>query len=77
MLADVTEVLYKLEINIEKVKISTTPDGKVMDLFFVTDTRYLKCKSKKEILDIPRMFMLGVFCFCSCQRAFRDGEEAG
>lgn len=40
-LADVTEVLYKLEINIEKVKISTTPDGKVMDLFFVTDTRYV------------------------------------
>jgi len=40
-LADVTEVLYKLEINIEKVKISTTPDGKVMDLFFVTDTRYI------------------------------------
>jgi hypothetical protein len=22
------------------VKVSTTPDGKVMDLFFITDTRF-------------------------------------
>lgn len=48
MLVDVTEVLYKLEINIEKVKISTTPDGKVMDLFFVTDTRELLGTEKRR-----------------------------
>ncbi|CAA2969272.1 ACT domain-containing ACR10 [Olea europaea subsp. europaea] len=40
-LADVTEVLCELELTIKRVKISTTPDGKVLDLFFITDTREL------------------------------------
>lgn len=39
-MADVTGVLCELELTIKKVKVSTTPDGKVMDLFFVTDTRF-------------------------------------
>ncbi|KAL0375024.1 UNVERIFIED_CONTAM: ACT domain-containing protein ACR10 [Sesamum radiatum] len=38
---DVTEVLCELELTIKRVKVSTTPDGKVMDLFFITDTREL------------------------------------
>ncbi|AEC09305.1 unnamed protein product [Arabidopsis thaliana] len=56
LLYDVTEVLYKLEINIEKVKISTTPDGKVMDLFFVTDTRELlgTVKRRNEVYEYLR-----------------------
>ncbi|MED6216303.1 ACT domain-containing protein acr10 [Stylosanthes scabra] len=41
LLHDVTEVLCELELTIKKVKVSTTPDGKVMDLFFITDTREL------------------------------------
>ncbi|XWS66823.1 hypothetical protein CRYUN_Cryun05aG0234000 [Craigia yunnanensis] len=41
LLHDVTEVLCNLELNIKKVKVSTTPDGTVMNLFFVTDTREL------------------------------------
>ena len=36
---DITEVLSELELIIHKVKISTTPDGRVVDLFFITDTR--------------------------------------
>lgn len=40
LLADVTEVLCELELIIKRVKVSTTPDGKVMDLFFITDTRF-------------------------------------
>ncbi|KAF7826740.1 ACT domain-containing protein ACR10-like [Senna tora] len=39
MVTDVTEVLCELELTIKKAKVSTTPDGKVMDLFFITDTR--------------------------------------
>lgn len=39
MSTDVTEVLCELELTIKKVKVSMTPDGKVMDLFFITDTR--------------------------------------
>lgn len=35
-----TRALFELELIIKKVKVSTTPDGKVMDLFFITDTRF-------------------------------------
>ncbi|GLT56694.1 hypothetical protein SLA2020_297190 [Shorea laevis] len=48
LLHDVTEVLCKLELNIKKVKVSTTPDGKVMDLFFITDTRELLHTRKRQ-----------------------------
>ncbi|XP_027350879.1 ACT domain-containing protein ACR10-like isoform X2 [Abrus precatorius] len=41
LLHDVTEVLCELELTINKVKVSTTPDGKVLNLFFITDTREL------------------------------------
>lgn len=39
-LADVTQVLSELELIIQRVKVSTTPDGRVMDLFFVTDNMW-------------------------------------
>lgn len=38
---DVTEVLCELELTIRRVKVSTAPDGKMMDLFFITDTRFV------------------------------------
>ncbi|KAL3839702.1 hypothetical protein ACJIZ3_024293 [Penstemon smallii] len=47
-LHDVTEVLCELELTIKRVKVSTTPDGKVMDLFFVTDTRELLHTNKRK-----------------------------
>ncbi|KAE8099678.1 hypothetical protein FH972_017636 [Carpinus fangiana] len=48
LLHDVTEVLCELELTIKKVKVSTTPDGKVMDLFFITDTRELLHTKKRQ-----------------------------
>ncbi|CAI0469227.1 unnamed protein product [Linum tenue] len=48
LLHDVTGVLCELELTIKKVKVSTTPDGKVMDLFFITDTRELLHTSKRR-----------------------------
>lgn len=49
LLHDVTEVLFKLELTIKKVKVSTTPAGLVMDLFFITDSReLLHTNSRKE-----------------------------
>ncbi|KAL4341687.1 hypothetical protein GQ457_08G018980 [Hibiscus cannabinus] len=49
LLHDVTQVLCSLELNIKKVKVSTIPDGTVMDLFFVTDTReLLHTKGRQE-----------------------------
>jgi UTP:GlnB (protein PII) uridylyltransferase len=35
--ADVTHILSDLELIIQRVKVSTTPDGRVVDLFFITD----------------------------------------
>jgi UTP:GlnB (protein PII) uridylyltransferase len=35
--ADVTHILSELELLIHRVKVSTTPDGRVVDLFFITD----------------------------------------
>ncbi|XP_057983608.1 ACT domain-containing protein ACR10 [Malania oleifera] len=48
LLHDVTEVLCELELTIKKVKVSTTPDGRVMDLFFITDTRELLHTKKRQ-----------------------------
>ncbi|KAK1403376.1 ACT domain-containing protein [Heracleum sosnowskyi] len=48
LLHDVTEVLCELELTIKRVKVSTTPDGRVMDLFFITDTRGLLHTKKRQ-----------------------------
>lgn len=48
LLHDVTKVLCELELTIERVKVSTTPDGRVMDLFFVTDTRELLHSKRRQ-----------------------------
>lgn len=37
---DVTRVLCQLELIIQRVKVTTTPDGRVLDLFFVTDSMW-------------------------------------
>ncbi|XP_073290303.1 ACT domain-containing protein ACR10-like [Primulina huaijiensis] len=48
LLHDVTEVLCELELIIKRVKVSMTPDGKAMDLFFITDTRELLHTKKRK-----------------------------
>ncbi|XAR72140.1 [Protein-PII] uridylyltransferase [Bertholletia excelsa] len=48
LLHDITKVLCELELTIRRVKVSTTPDGRVMDLFFVTDTRELLHTKKRQ-----------------------------
>lgn len=35
--ADVTRVLCELDLSIQRVKVMPTPDGRVLDLFFITD----------------------------------------
>nr|XP_043614978.1 ACT domain-containing protein ACR9-like [Erigeron canadensis] len=37
LIHDVTKVLCDLELTIQRLKVMTTPDGKVLDLFFITD----------------------------------------
>lgn len=49
LLHDVTRVLSEMELTIRRVKVSTTPDGRVMDLFFITDIReLLHTKNRRE-----------------------------
>ncbi|KAJ4778222.1 ACT domain-containing protein [Rhynchospora pubera] len=49
LLHDVTQVLCELELTIRRVKVSTTPDGRVLDLFFITDNKeQLHLKARKE-----------------------------
>ncbi|KAF2318724.1 hypothetical protein GH714_010314 [Hevea brasiliensis] len=49
LLHDVTKVLTELEFTIQRVKVMKTPDGKVVDLFFITDgkTVYLLIVAKE------------------------------
>lgn len=55
LLHDVTQVLCELELTIKRVKVSTAPDGRVMDLFFVTDTRELLHTEKRREEAIDRL----------------------
>ncbi|XP_028756995.1 ACT domain-containing protein ACR9 isoform X2 [Neltuma alba] len=41
LLHDVTQVFCELELTLQKVKVTTTPDGRVLDLFFITDNMEL------------------------------------
>jgi hypothetical protein len=44
----VSQVLWELELAVRKVKVSTTPEGKVIDLFFITDNRDLLHTTKRQ-----------------------------
>nr|XP_043621407.1 ACT domain-containing protein ACR9-like [Erigeron canadensis] len=48
LLNDVTRVLCELELMIQRVKVTTTPDGRVMDLFFITDNLELLHTKKRR-----------------------------
>ncbi|MED6120847.1 hypothetical protein PIB30_024872 [Stylosanthes scabra] len=48
LLHDVTKVLSDLELSIQKVKVTTTPDGRVLDLFFITDNMELLHTRKRQ-----------------------------
>ncbi|MED6181834.1 hypothetical protein PIB30_023044 [Stylosanthes scabra] len=48
LLHDVTKVLSELELSIQKVKVTTTPDGRVLDLFFITDNMELLHTRKRQ-----------------------------
>ncbi|KAK7324998.1 hypothetical protein VNO77_29003 [Canavalia gladiata] len=48
LLHDVTKVLSELELAIQKVKVTTTPDARVLDLFFITDNMELLHTRKRQ-----------------------------
>ncbi|XP_020577825.1 ACT domain-containing protein ACR9 [Phalaenopsis equestris] len=58
LLHDITHVLCELDLCIHRVKVSTTPDGKVMDLFFITDgmeqlhTRKRQDETRQKLISV-------------------------
>ncbi|XP_042458239.1 ACT domain-containing protein ACR10-like isoform X1 [Zingiber officinale] len=76
LLHDVTEVLCELELTIRRVKVSTTPDGTVMDLFLITDTReLLHTQSRREDACNRLRAILGD-SMCSCEIELASEEIA-
>ncbi|XP_058109742.1 ACT domain-containing protein ACR9 [Magnolia sinica] len=66
LLHDVTQVLCELELTIQRVKVSTTPDGRVMDLFFITDGMELLHTKKRQDDTCERLHeVLGESCISS------------
>ncbi|KAF8039110.1 hypothetical protein BT93_B1610 [Corymbia citriodora subsp. variegata] len=55
LLHNVTRVLCELELTIKRVKVSTAPDGRMMGLFFVTDSRALLHTQQRQEETIRRL----------------------
>ncbi|KAJ6755402.1 ACT DOMAIN-CONTAINING PROTEIN ACR4-RELATED [Salix purpurea] len=67
LLHDVTQVLCELELTIQRVKVTTTPDGRVLDLFFVTDNLELLHTKKRQDETCEQLHdVLGESCI-SCE----------
>ncbi|KAH9627109.1 hypothetical protein KSS87_009767 [Heliosperma pusillum] len=64
-------VFSELELTIERVKVTTTPDGRVMDLFFITDNLILlHTKQRQEETYEQLRSVLGESCIvCELQLA--------
>lgn len=74
LLHDVTRVLCELELTIRRVNVSTTPDGRVMDLFFITDTRELlhTKKRKDETCEQLKAILGESMTSCDIERTVED-----
>ncbi|KAL0913578.1 hypothetical protein M5K25_017047 [Dendrobium thyrsiflorum] len=74
LLHDVTRVLCELELTIRRVNVSTTPDGRVMDLFFITDTRELlhTKKRKDETCDQLKAVLGEFITSCDIEHTVED-----
>ncbi|XP_076919722.1 ACT domain-containing protein ACR9-like [Bidens hawaiensis] len=67
LIHDVTKLLCDLELTIQRLKVMTTPDGKVLDLFFVTDSmNLLHTKTGREETCEHLSVVLGECCI-SCE----------
>ncbi|KAF5794846.1 putative [Protein-PII] uridylyltransferase [Helianthus annuus] len=67
LIHDVTKLLCDLELTIQRLKVMTTPDGKVLDLFFVTDSmNILQTKIGREETCEHLSVVLGECCI-SCE----------
>ncbi|XP_062084914.1 ACT domain-containing protein ACR9-like [Humulus lupulus] len=77
LLNDVTQVLCELELTIQRVKVTTTPDDRVLDLFFVTDNRDLLHTKDRQNETLEQLHaVLGESCItCELQLAGPECER--
>lgn len=77
LLHDVTQVLSELELTIQRVKVTTTPDGRVLDLFFITDNMELLHTKKRQDDTLEQLYaVLGESCIsCELQLAGPEYEN--
>ncbi|VVB04672.1 unnamed protein product [Arabis nemorensis] len=76
LLHDVTKVLTELELSIQTVKVTTTPDGRVLDLFFIIDNMDLLHTKKRQDETLEQFrSVLGESCIsCELQLAGPEYE---
>ncbi|KAG9146632.1 hypothetical protein Leryth_014648 [Lithospermum erythrorhizon] len=79
LLHDVTKVLCELDMCIHRVKVMTTPDGKVLDLFFITDGMdLLHTKDRRERTCEHLSLTLDEYCIsCELQLAGPEYDQKG
>ncbi|KAF0924098.1 hypothetical protein E2562_008421 [Oryza meyeriana var. granulata] len=76
LLHDVTHILSELELIIQRVKVSTTPDGRVIDLFFITDgMELLHTKERQE--ETCSMLIATLGPSISCEILLAEGFQQG
>ncbi|CAH9073069.1 unnamed protein product [Cuscuta europaea] len=77
LLHDVTRFLCELELSIERVKVTTTPDGRVVDLFFIKDNlELLNIKGKQEEICERLCGVVGESCLsCELKLAGQEFEN--
>lgn len=77
LLHDVTKVLCEHELTIQRVKVMTTPDGKVLDFFFITDDlNLLHTKERRNSTCEHLDLVLGEYCI-SCEIELAGPEYEG
>ncbi|URE20263.1 ACT domain [Musa troglodytarum] len=75
LLHDVTEVLCELELTIRRVKVSTTPDGRVVDLFLVTDTSFSIQRTGRTGVHSTESCLGDSMCSCDIELASAELAE--
>ncbi|XP_024391113.1 ACT domain-containing protein ACR9 isoform X2 [Physcomitrium patens] len=76
LLHDVAQKLWEMELTIHKIKVSTSPDGRAVDLFFVTDNRNKQPWKKRaeEVTNQLKEFLGEPCSLCEISLA---GSECG
>eukprot|EP00268_Persea_americana_P063122 TRINITY_DN8153_c0_g1_i8.p1 TRINITY_DN8153_c0_g1~~TRINITY_DN8153_c0_g1_i8.p1 ORF type:complete len:421 (+),score=57.71 TRINITY_DN8153_c0_g1_i8:132-1394(+) len=77
LLHDVTQVLSDLELTIHRVKVSTMPDSRVMDLFFITDGMELLHTKRRQVDTCERLNTVLEESCLSCELQLAGPEFEG